>query len=167
MKDFAEEMKGYNSQSEKIIIDFVNGADQGSVPPKKMKNKYNSVTLAFNKKQREFFDSVKNKLIEKHGRLPVSKFLTYLWQYHLQNKCNFKNFLDYSFFISEGSNRATGDIKSVTLNWNLALVPLRQQEPIAEMTFGKIGLKGVCLIFALHYAKNELDLDLTPYMNKL
>lgn len=167
MRDLTEEMKHYGSQKDDEIIEFVNGADQGSVPPKKVKNKYNSVTLAFNKKQREFFDDVKKTLIEKHGRLPVSKFLTFLWQYHLQNKCNFKNFLDYSFFLSEGSNRATGDIKTVTLNWNMSLVPLRQQEPIVEMTFGKIGLKGTCLIFALHYAKNELNLDLTPYMNKL
>lgn len=165
MKDFAEEMKHYDSSKGSNVLDFVNGADQGSVPPKKAKNKYNSVTLAFNNKQREFFDTVKNILIEKHGKLPASKFLTYLWQYHLKNKCNYKNYLDYSFFISEGSSREKGDLKSVTLNWNMSLVPLRQQEAVVEMTFGKIGLKGTCLIFVLHYAKNELDLDLTPYMN--
>lgn len=162
MKDIPLEIK---TKTDDAVVQFVNGADLGG-EPKKVKNKYKSTSIAFNEKQREFFELVKAETIKKEGvkKLPVSKLLSMLLQYHLvRKKCVFSQYLKYSLFASLGSEYP---LKSVTTNWNNGLIPLKQLVPVAELSLGKLGLKGIILILAFHYAENELDIDLTPYASK-
>lgn len=164
MKDITEELEQFTSAEQIAIDNFVNGADQGVIPLKKVVNKHNHTSLLFNTKQREFFDTVKNQVVERIGKISVPKFLLLLWHYHTsKKKCVYKDYLDYSIFISGTSGK--GDKQPVTTTWNASLVPLKQQIPLAELTLGNIGSKGIVLVLALHYAKNELDMDLTDYLN--
>lgn len=165
MKDITQELALHNNLSDQDELDnFINGADQGEVKPKKIVNKYNHTTLAFNIQQREFFDFVKNEMIKTNGKkITTPKFLLFLWQYNLKKKCVMKDYIEYSLFIS--SNASKGDLKQVVTTWGVSLIPIKQQLPIAEISFGKIGIKGIVLLYALHFAKNELDIDLTPYLN--
>lgn len=158
MKDIAEELGG-------DIANFVSGADQGVVQSQKEVKRHYPTSLAYNIKQREFFDLVKNKISAKTGKLSIPKFLLFLWNYHLQkSKCNPKEYLDYYIFLSMSGTK--GDLKNVTLNWDLSLNPLKQFAIASEMTLGRISVKGVVLLLALHYViKNKLDIDLTPYKN--
>ena len=155
------------SKTQKAIDAFVNGADQGEFQPvERVVNKYKATTITFTLKQYEFFEFVKNEISNRtrHENFSVTSFLRFLWIYHSGNKCNVKDYMDFYLFISAKASKTKNDYRGVQTNWNDGILPLKDYVKNIEKSFGKVKVKGAVLLLALHYAKNELDIDLSKYI---
>lgn len=171
MLDIEEQLVQQNkaiSKNQKAIDDFVNGADQGEFQSvERVVNKYKATTIPFTLKQYKFFELVKTEISNRTGQdnFSVTSFLRFLWIYHSGNKCNVKDYMDFYLFLSAKASKTKNDYRSVQTNWNAGILPLKDYVNTIDKSLGNIKVKGVILLLALHYARNELDIDLSEYKN--
>lgn len=162
----AEEQK-LTAKEKRKLEKFVNAADHGVFQSEKeVKKKPKSSTLCFNKKQYELFNLVRTSVAEVADikSTNTKKFIYFIWMYHInKNRCNPKDYVDYVLFLSQNSNRKNGDFVAVLMSWDLATQPIKEYPSKIESSLGHMSLKGAILLLVLHYAKNELDIDLSEY----
>lgn len=162
MRDIEEELSVMNKDRE----NFINEADHGVSKPKK-KHKYDMTTLSYNKKQYKLFDTVKKEVASISGveSITIRNFLHVIWNYHTRtNKCNPKDYINYSLFLSQRSSKVKDDSVVFVISWDLSTQAIKDYVLTIEDSMGKIKLKGTILLLVLHYAKTELGMDLSEYL---
>lgn len=139
----------------KKLDSFINAAD-GGTPSEKPKKKAVRNGFNFTERQREVFYKIK----EVANKSSVEVLLFLALEYSKENPFSYDDYLDFMDLLTEKNKK----IYKTMYTKGQYFEEYDQITAKIKSEFMNIPLKGVVLMYLLHYAKYKLNMDISEFM---
>lgn len=141
---------------------FVQGADNGSgfdldkeLGLKKKPKVLNSTT-PLSAEQFDFIQEIKG-----HLGVSVVVLLEFVWNYQKKNKINLSEYFNLYPFLTQ--RVPTADKKCISFTRTTAVQEIRKRSQEYKSSVIGMNMRSTILLLVLHYAKNELNYDVSKF----